>query len=530
MSTLVGIGTLIRLILRRDRLILFMWIALVVFVVIGIAAGVARAYPTIEARQAFAGEAMSNPTQVLMIGPIYSPSIGGLAAWRVRGAAAILLAVASILTITRHTRTEEETGRRELLGSAVVGRHAPLLAALIVTFGANLLVALLITGGLFSLGLPAVGSLALGLSLAAVGWTFAAFAAVAAQLTESPRTSNGIALTVFALSYLLRAIGDVGLSWLSWFSPFGWTQQMRPFASEAWWPLVPVIGLVALLITVASILSTRRDLGAGFLRPRPGPATAPPGLRNVLALAWRLQRGTLLAWAVASFCIGAALGGVGQSATNQVFEQFKGLFTRMGDTLQLVDSFFALSIYITSQVISIYAIQATLRLRSEEVNGRADPLLVGPISRFRWVGSHLIIAITGSAVVLTALGLGMGLTYGLITSNVGYELLRLGAAALMRVFAVLVFIGIAVALYGLLPRLAMVVSYVLLGLFLLLELLVEFHLLNRLFLIISPFILTPTLPVTQLSATSVALLVLLVGISVVLIGVGLLGFRRRDIG
>jgi len=530
MKTLTGTGELIRLILRRDRFLLLLWVLLAVLVVVGIAASVGVAFPTAEARQAFANESMRSPAEILMIGPIYNASIGGLAAWRVRGAAAIILAVASILTITRHIRTEEEAGRRELLGSTVVGRHAPLLAALIVTLGANLLAALLITGGLIGLGLPAAGSLALGLSLAAAGWVFAALAAVTAQLTESPRAANGIALTLFGLSYLLRAIGDSGVPWLSWFSPFGWTQQIYPFAGEQWWPFAPILALVILLVTGAYMLSARRDLGAGFFPSRPGPATASPGLQSPLALAWRLQRGTLIAWAIACVGFGAALGGVGQSATNQVFGQYRDLFTSMGNTSQHVDSFFALSIYIASQVISIYAIQAALRLRSEEVSGRADPLLSGPTGRLQWASSHLIIAALGPAVVLASLGLGMGLTYGLITGNVGYELLRLGGAALMRVFAIWVMIGIAVALYGLLPRLAMLVTYVLLGLFLLLELLVEFHLLNRLFLIASPFILTPTLPAAQLSATSVALLVLLVAVTVVLTGAGLAGLRRRDIG
>ncbi|QBD80202.1 ABC transporter permease [Ktedonosporobacter rubrisoli] len=529
MKTLAGTGVLVRLILRRDRLLLLLWIMLATLVVIGIAAGVAAAYPSVQARQAFANESMSNPTQVLMIGHIYSTSVGGLVAWRVRGAAAIILAVASILTITRHTRTEEELGRRELLGSAVVGRHAQLLAALIVTLGANLLVSVLITTGLLSLGLPLAGSLALGLSLAAAGWIFATFAAVVAQATESARAANGLALLIFGLSYLLRAIGDSGVPWLSWFSPFGWTQQMRPFAAEQWWPLLLVLGLVVVLVAASYALSSQRDLGAGFLPPRSGPATASAGLRTPLALAWRLQWGTLITWTVASAGIGAALGGVGQSATNQVFGQFKDLFTRMGNSPQLVDSFFALSIYIASQVISIYAIQTVLRLRSEEANGRADPLLAMPISRFRWACSHLIIAAIGPAIVLTALGLGMGLTYGLITGNVGFELLRLGTAALIRVFAILVMVGIALALYGLLPRFALLGTYVLLGLFLLLELLVEFHLIPSLLLAASPFVLTPTLPAAQLSVASAALLALLVGVTAVLTWAGLSGFRRRDI-
>jgi hypothetical protein len=43
---------------------------------------------------------------------------------------------------------------------------------------------------MISQGLPASGSIALGLKITAVGWTFAAVAAFVAQLTESATTSS----------------------------------------------------------------------------------------------------------------------------------------------------------------------------------------------------------------------------------------------------------------------------------------------------------------------------------------------------
>ena len=49
---------------------------------------------------------------------------------------------------------DEESGRRELLGAAVVGRQAPLTAALAVVLGANLVIAGLIAAGLVAVGLP----------------------------------------------------------------------------------------------------------------------------------------------------------------------------------------------------------------------------------------------------------------------------------------------------------------------------------------------------------------------------------------
>jgi putative exporter of polyketide antibiotics len=56
------------------------------------------------------------------------------------------------------------------------------------------------------------------------------------QLVENAGAANSIA--VAALAYLARAAGDAGqgdLWWLSWASPIGWAQQIRPFAGERWW-------------------------------------------------------------------------------------------------------------------------------------------------------------------------------------------------------------------------------------------------------------------------------------------------------
>ena len=67
---------------------------------------------------------------------------------------AIAVAVLALFLVVRHTRTEEETGRLELLGATVVGRQAPLTAALLVTAGACLVAGVGTTLGLIAVGLP----------------------------------------------------------------------------------------------------------------------------------------------------------------------------------------------------------------------------------------------------------------------------------------------------------------------------------------------------------------------------------------
>ena len=51
---------------------------------------------------------------------------------------ALVLAIGSLLTVIRHTRTDEETGRSELIRAYEVGPYASMTAALILTVVGNL--------------------------------------------------------------------------------------------------------------------------------------------------------------------------------------------------------------------------------------------------------------------------------------------------------------------------------------------------------------------------------------------------------
>src|SRR5665811_1872241 len=158
-------------------------------------------------------------------------------------------------------------------------------------------------------GLPAAGSLAFGLGWAATGMAFSAIAGVSAQLTTSARAATGLGITVIAITYVLRAVGDLaqpGPSALSWLSPIGWNQQIRAYAGDQWWVLALPLALCAFVVPAAFMLRTRRDLGGGLRQKRPGAARG--ALGGVWDLAVRLQNRVLLAWAVAFVVFGVVIG------------------------------------------------------------------------------------------------------------------------------------------------------------------------------------------------------------------------------
>jgi len=314
-----------------------------------------------------------------LYGPAFNfTSAGGFTAWRVGEFAAAVVGLMSLLAIIRHTRAEEEAGRLELLRSGVVGRHAPLAAALLVTLGANVALALIVIAGLVTEGVAVPGAIALGLGFLGCGLVFAGVGAVTAQISENARPARGMAASVLGAAYLLRAVGDSsGATWLSWLSPVGWAQQTRAFAGERWWvlllPLVAGVGLIALAVS----LEGRRDFGSG-LRPSPlGPERAGARLSTVDALAWRLQRGSWLAWTIGMAIFAGALGSVANGVLDIVKgnPQLEEMIQRLGGTQSLIDAFFAAILPLLATVATIHSVQAMLRVRVEETETRVEQVL-----------------------------------------------------------------------------------------------------------------------------------------------------------
>src|SRR5262249_35526675 len=185
---LLGTGPLVRLAIRRDRVLLPAWIAVFVLVAASSAAATLGLFPTVESRVQAASAHNNTTALVALYGRVYDPtSLGSVGMVKMGGLGAVLVAVLAMILVVRHTRGEEESGRLELVGATVVGRYAPLAAALVVTAGANFLLGLLTAAGLILGGLPAAGSLAFGLAWAGVGIAFAAIAAVTAQLAGTAR-------------------------------------------------------------------------------------------------------------------------------------------------------------------------------------------------------------------------------------------------------------------------------------------------------------------------------------------------------
>ncbi|MGC5011232.1 ABC transporter permease [Streptosporangium sp. DT93] len=523
---MTGTWSLVRLILRRDRFVLLPWVLVIAALPIVQTSGIAEVYADEAALRRFAASMSSTPAFSALYGPVPQGSAAAMGVWRA-GFTPVILALAMIMTVIRHTRVEEETGRRELLGATVLGRRAGLSAALVVAGAACLLAGLLIT--LSFAAYPVPGALATGLGYAAVGLVFAAVAAVAAQLTESAGGARAIAISVLGIAYVLRMAGDAsGADGLSWSSPIAWGQRMRPFAEEEWWPLALFAALLAALCALSYALAGRRDLGAGLLPPRPGPAGAAPGFAGPSALAWRLHRGPLIGWSAGTAFGGAVLGAAAEAASGALGEnrQVLEMLARLGGASGVSQVFLASVTSVLGVAVSCHAVQAASRMRAEETLMRAEPLLAAGVGRARWMASHLVFVFAGPAVAMVVLGLSMGITYGAATGDVGAQVPEILGAALVQLPAVWSLGALAAALFGLLPRLV-VLAWVALVAFLLFGQVGAALDLPGALLNLSPFSHLPHVPGGEVTASP---LIALVAITAALTAAGLYGFRRRDIG
>ncbi|CAM5711510.1 ABC transporter permease [Streptomyces aurantiogriseus] len=516
---LAGTGTLLRFALRRDRAMIPIWVGVNALMILSMPNTLKGLYGTAAERADLMRQLTTNSSLRALVGPAFDDSLGALTAWRVGVYAGALAAVTSLLIVVRHTRDEEESGRQELIASGMVGRRASLTSALLTAAVANAALALLVTAGLAGQG--AVGALAFGLGLAAVGMLFATMAAIVAQLTESARLARGLTSAVLGAAFVLRAAGDSatddGSSVLTWLSPLGWLENLRAFAGERWWVLLLFAAAIVVQGAVAYELAGRRDVGMSFLPTLPGPAAGRLGTAG--ALAWRLQRGSVLGWGIGFFLAGVVYGGMTEGAAELVGdnERAREIFERMGGQSGITDAFLASMVGMLGLIAALYIVASVLRLHGEETSGRAEPVLAGAVGRLRWAVGHLVIAFGGAALIMLLAAVGFAVGYG-------KDLGPLVAAALVQLPAVWVVGGLAVLLYGVAPRLAPA-AWGAAGAVLLIGWIGPALDVPQTVLDISPFGHLPKLPGGEMEWGPV---LVLVALAAVLVTGGLAALRRRD--
>jgi ABC-2 type transport system permease protein len=527
--TLEGLGFLLRVNLRISRRQIIIWALAFLVMIPSSVLAMEAAYPDQEALDARA-MLLDNPSAVMMTGPAFATddyTFWAMVANELFLYVLIPAAIMAILLTVRHTRGDEEAGRLEMLRALPVGRFAPTAAAMLLVAIASLALGVVTAAGLLLAGGPAADSLAMAAATGLTGLLFGAVAAVAAQVTEHAGSASGMSLGVLALAVVVRGFGDVidrQGSWLSWFSPIAWAQQMRLYVDLRWWPLLVTVAVTILLLLIATQLSQRRDLGAGLRAARPGPGHASMLLTAPGGLARRLLTPMLLAWTIGLSLFAIGFGTLASSLEDLVVEvPAMGEWVPL-DMEDLTTSFAAVLLTMLALGPVGLLVAGILRLRTEEVEGRLAGVLLAGRSRTRVTGTWVLVVVIAVVVIQVLLGLGVGVGLWAATEDAAW-IGDLTLASLAYLPGILLCGAVAFALYGLHVRASTLAWAVVIW-----TAIVTF--LGGLLGLpdwasaLSPLWHVPLVPDADWKA---APLLIMTGTSAVLIGIGLLALRRRDL-
>jgi ABC-2 type transport system permease protein len=438
-----GTAPLLLLALRRDRVRLSVWLAVLTVMMVYAPNAVALAYPEEAQRQARVN-LMKTPAAIIMGGPMFGRNetdLGVMMANELMMTLIVATSILAILTVIRHTRAEEESGAAELVQSSVVGRYARTSAALILVGGLNAVLAVTMTLAMASNGFRFVDTAAMCLGVTGVAAVFGAVAAVTAQLWRQARTATGAAMAMLALAAMVRGVGDVidhSGSVLSWFSPIAWAQQMRAFVDLRWWPFILLLVLTCALVASAALLESRREYDDGTF-PSTGEKPGAQSIKGVFGLHLILQRGQTVGWAVGLLLGGLAFGSMTKSLLDAAEgnELIERLLAQQG-----IDGVYTTMTQFLAAAAGAYAVGAVLRVFTDEEKGLGEVVLAGAVPRWRWLCAAVASAVVGSAALMLLAGLGNGLGAA-VTVGEPQAIVRLTLAALAQVPALAVLAAVA---------------------------------------------------------------------------------------
>jgi ABC-2 type transport system permease protein len=487
------------------------------------------AYPSLASRLAFARSFFDNKAVRLFYGePHDLLTVDGYAAWRVGGTLAIFASIFGLLAAVRALRTEEDTGRLELVLAGVVGRRTAYLSAMAAIAAGIAILWLAELAGFLLGGLPLGGSAYLALATASVAPVYVGIGALACQLAPTRRVALELGGAVVGLLFLLRLVADTaaGLGWLRWASPLGWAEELRPFTGAR--PLVLLLPVAAGAITIAlaARIAARRDVGTGIISGRDSSEPRLSLLSSPSAQALRRERGSLLVWlggvGVFAYILGvlaksSSSAGISKNLEREVEKLGAGSIATPSGYLGVTFIFFVLA-------VSLFACAQIGAARREEAGEQLETLLAQPVGRRRWLGGRLALASAGAVAISLAAGL---LTWvGAESGGANISLAKMIEAGANCLPVTLLFLGVAVLAYALVPRASGAIAYALVTVAFLWDLIGSLLGAPKWLVELTPFQHVGLVPAEPFRGQAAAIMI---GIGVLAALAALALFRRRDL-
>ena len=535
-------GKLVRFTLRRERIISAVWIIILALFSAAIAPAMAEMFSEPGSRQQF-GESFNNPVMIALMGPAYgidNYTSGAMYANTMLLWVIIATAIMNVFLVIRNTRADEERGRAEVIRSLPTGRLAGVNAAMISAAIIDIVLALLIGLSLAATGIEGMGfsgSMLYGFVVGASGLVFAGIAAVFSQLSSNKAGATGLSFLALGVFYIIRAAGDMQNSdLLACISPLGLAQRSQIYVDNHIWPLLVLILEAAALTVAAYALNAVRDIDQGFIPARPGRREAPGSLLSPFGLALRLLRNTLIIWIIVMFILAASYGSVIADIPAFVgdspeYLQVIGIPAEIvnnatqADKAKIIIDYFGLFVISMMTLFSfIPVINAALKIRAEERDGRTEQIYALAVPRVKYLKSYVILAYAASVLVQFATAAGLYSATALLESN-PFTFGGLLESFFVYLPAIWVIVGVSVLIVGLFPKATGVVWGYYGFIFLVSFLGGMPGLLPSFLKNLSPVSYIPRLPLDEITP---APLIILTVISIILTAAGFVFYKRRD--
>lgn len=395
--------------LKRDWKKIMIW-------VLGLgwfSAGFVPAFEEIGKGQGLQGmyETMKNPAMISMVGPTpvetaADYTLGAMYSHEMLLFCGLFAMIIAALHVVSHTRKEEDLGLTEIVRSFQVGRQANSLAVIAEVLMINILLALVIGGTMTSYGVDTIsseGAFLFGASIGMAGIMGAVIALVMAQIMPTSSGATGSSLGIVGLLYIFRAATDVSNVDFTMINPMGWTYLTYPFTKNNWVPLFLAVGFSVIVVIIAFALEGGRDMGAGYLPEREGRKSAKKSLLSVPGLFAKLNKGVMISWLIAFVIMGTAYGSIYGDMqaflkSNEIMSQ---MFTISGGSIE--DAFTGTIMMVMIGMVCILPIVIVNKLFSEETRRHLSMLYATKVTRAQLYWTSVILAnVAGIAGILLA--------------------------------------------------------------------------------------------------------------------------------
>lgn len=435
--------------------------------------GLEMAFPSQAERTKLVTVLGANPTIGLFYGEAdHADTPAGYMYYRDGVVSMLVASLWGLLFATRMFRGQEEDGRSELLLSGPTTQLRMSIEILLGILG-GIFVALFILTGIIAasgtldyIGLSVGESAYLALALTINAVVFASVGALTSQLADTRRKAILIGVIPLVIFMLMRSIGNIvgDLYWLKNFTPMGWVDQMHPvFDHEPIW-LLPLVISPLILAIVSIWLSSQRDLGSSVLNIKDRSKSHFALMHSSLGLSFRQTRGVTLAWGTGVLLFSIVIS----SLTKSAVDSFRGEETATniiqslgGNGPSLEETFISVGSMIIVLFLMAMVVWGIGSIRNEEAKGLLDNLLVRKISRSRWLAGRVFLLALASILLCTAANLTIWVIAGYQDIELSLNTMVLGGLNLLGPVAVM--LGLGIALFGIIPRLATWFLYALLA-------------------------------------------------------------------